>query len=110
MNSVAAIIPRNWQRFALLVAAFFVAATISCFLPTPDSWSDLRSQWAPPAAIAFAALVLFIATFGIYRLNGTVFKVQAVILWLLAGAALVLAVSSLYECITFLHQVRGWHV
>jgi hypothetical protein len=78
-------------------------------LPTPDSWSDPRSQWTPPAAIALAALGLFVASFWIYRQRGVVFKAQAVILWLIAGAALVAAACGLYECAAFLQMVRGGH-
>ena len=101
---------RRWRQFFWLLLVFLFAAVISSLLPTPNSWSDIRSQWLPSAALALTAFCLFVATFWIYQRPGFVFKVQAAILWLLFGVVLAATTYSLFESFTFLREVRGSHV
>ena len=100
----------RWRQFCWLLLLFLLASMVSSLLPTPDSWSDIRSQWLPSAAIALTTACLFIATFWIYQRPGFVFKIQAVILWLLFGAVLIGAIYSLFESFAFLREVRASHV
>jgi hypothetical protein len=101
---------RRWRQFFWLLLIFLSAAMVSSLLPTPNSWSDIRSQWLPSAAMALTAFCLFVATFWIYQRPGYVFKIQAVVLWFLFGAVLAAATYSLFESFTFLREVRGSHV
>jgi hypothetical protein len=97
---------QKWRQFFSLLLIFIAAAIASSLLPTPGSWSDTRSQWLPPTAMALIASGLFVACFWIYCRPGLVFKIQAVMLWLLFGAVLVIALREVYESFTFLRDVR----
>ena len=101
---------QSWRQFMLLLLVFVVAMIVCGLLPTPGSWSDSRSQWLPPAVMGLTALSLFVASFWVYRRPGFIFKIQAVILWLLFGAVLIIAAYSVYESFTFLRDVRASHV
>jgi len=52
--------------------------------------------------MAWASLCLFVATFWIYQRAGSIFKIQAAILWLISGAMFVRCVSSFHE--TYLYM------
>lgn len=97
---------RPWMRFLLLLFLFFAGGLIASLLPTPGSWSDVRSQWLPLAVMTVINFCLLIAIFWIYRRAGPVFKVQAVILWLIIGSALIACLYGLYDSFAFLRQVR----
>lgn len=98
---------RRWRQFWFLLLVFFMGGMISSELPTPDSWSDGRSQWLPAAAIGIITFGLIVATFWIYQRPGIVFKIQAVILWLFFGIVMVACIVSLYEAFIFLREVRA---
>jgi hypothetical protein len=95
----------DWRSFFSLLIILFFAMMVSAQLPTPGSWSDGRSQWLPPAAIAITTVCLFVATFRIYRRPGVLSKIQSVILWLIFGVVLIAAIDSLYESWLFLREV-----
>jgi F0F1-type ATP synthase membrane subunit a len=98
---------RVWQPFLSYLVVFVFSATVCSLLPTPNSWSDVRSQWVPSAAIALLALCLIVASIWIYRRSGQVFKIQAIILWVVFGGVLIAAACDLYASIGFLKEVRG---
>ena len=94
--------PRHsWRRFWLLLGAFFVVLYLASIVPTPGAWSDMRSQWAAPAAIAFVALLFLFATHWTYWHSKAITRLQVWILSLLFGAVLVVVVFALRECIVF---------
>jgi hypothetical protein len=95
-----------WRPFWSLLIVFLLGGLVCSILPTPDSWSDARSHWLPPAAVGLMAACLFIASFWIYRRSGMVFKIQALILWLLLGAVVIGATCALYDSFLFLREVR----
>ena len=97
---------QRWRQFWFLLLAFFVGGMICSELPTPDSWSDGRSQWLPDVAIGIITLCFIVATFWIYRRLGIIFKLQAVILWLFFGIVMIACIVSLYEAFIFLKEVR----
>jgi hypothetical protein len=97
---------RRWRQFFSLLLIFFLAGFASLLLPTPGSWSDVRSQWVPSVAMALTTSCLFIATFWVYRRIGFIFKIQAVILWLLFGVALIGLVCALINSFIFLRELR----
>lgn len=96
---------RAWRRFWLLLGMFFVASCFASLIPTPGSWSDTRSQWLSPAAMAFTALIFLFTAQWIYWRGGPLGRVQIWVLSVLFGAVLVLVVSSLWECIAFMRDV-----
>ena len=96
----------TWLRFLLLLFLFFAGGLTASLLPTPGSWSDLRSQWLPLVAMTLMNFCLLVASFWIYRRPGPVFKVQAVILWLVIGSALIAGLYGLYDSIAFLREIR----
>jgi hypothetical protein len=91
----------------LLLLVFFADMMICVELPTPDSWSDARSQWLPSAAMVVTVFCLCIATHWVYRRPGFIFKIQAVILWLLFGTVLAIATYGVYDSLMFLGEVRA---
>lgn len=94
----------------LVLSVFFIAAFVSSLLPTPGSWSDVRSQWLPPAAIVLTTVCSLIWSIQIFRRAGFSMRFQAFILWLLFAVVLSAATYSLIESLTFLREVRGSHV
>src|SRR4051794_6031298 len=94
-----------WQRFLVLILLFLLAILLASIAPTPDSWSDGRSQWMPAAITGLSALALLVATFWSYCLK-RVSRMQAAILSFVFGAALIVAVFGLYESLLFLREVR----
>jgi hypothetical protein len=97
---------QNWQHFFWVLVPLIIVYVIAGLLPTPGAWSDTRSQWMPVAVLAPASLALFIATHWIFRRDGRVFKLQAIILWTLFGFVFLVSVFTLYESAEFLREVR----
>jgi len=97
---------RTWRQFLLLLVLFLVDMKLCCCLPTPGSWSDGRSQWLPQAAAAVTAICLCIAVHWVYRRQGFIFKIQAVMLWLLFGTVMAGSAYGVYDSLTFLREVR----
>jgi hypothetical protein len=97
---------QKWRQFLVLLVAFLFIVVVASMLPTPGSWSDMRSDWLPPAIIAPTALCLMMANFRIYRRPGFLFKIQAVILWFLFGGIFAAAVCDLYESYQFFHAAK----
>jgi hypothetical protein len=101
---------RGWRQFLLVLAVFFVTAFVSSLLPTPGSWSDVRSQWLPAAAIALTTLCSLIWSIQIFRRAGFSMRFQAFILWVLFAVVLCATIYSLFESFAFLGEVRKSHV
>lgn len=100
---------RGERQFIWVLAIFFIAVIASSLLPTPGSWSDVRSQWFPPAAMALTTLCSLIWSLQIYRRGGFAMRIQAFILWFVFAVVLVAAICSLVESFTFLQEVRRNH-
>jgi len=99
---------RSWGQFLLVLSVFFIAAFVSSLLPTPGSWSDVRSQWLPAAAIVLTTLSSLFWSIQIFRRGGFAMRSQAVILWVLFAVVLSAAIYSVFESFMFLRE--GSHV
>jgi lysylphosphatidylglycerol synthetase-like protein (DUF2156 family) len=94
-----------WRRFWLLLGAFFVASVFAGLIPTPGGWSDTRSQWAAPCAIALTAVIFLLTAQWEYRRRGLLSRLQVWILSALFTAVLILISFSLWESVAFLRSV-----
>jgi len=97
---------QDWQQCLWLLLIFLVAFMIAACLPTPGAWSDRKSQWLGDAFFAPISFALFIATNWIFKRKGLVFKLQAVLLWLLFGFAFVTSTCGLFVSVSFLREVH----
>jgi F0F1-type ATP synthase membrane subunit a len=97
----------RWRPFLLLLLLFVVDTQICGLLPTPDSWSDGRSQWLPPVAMGVTVFCLCIAVHWVYRRPGFIFKIQALVLWLLFGTVLGMSAYGIYDSLTFRREVKA---
>jgi hypothetical protein len=103
--SCGAAVHHAWRRFWLLLGAFFVAFVLAGLLPTPGAWSDTRSQWVAPGAIALTAVMFLFIVQWDYRRRRLLSRSQVWILSALFAAVLVLISFSLWESVTFLRSV-----
>jgi heme/copper-type cytochrome/quinol oxidase subunit 3 len=90
----------NWRRFWKVLGAFFLANVFGSLIPTPNSWSDVRSQWMPAVVLAISSLSFLVATLWLYRKN-KLSPVQAGILGFIFSGVFALAASGLYESFLF---------
>lgn len=94
-----------WRRFWQLLGAFLAAFFLAALIPTPGAWSDVRSQWASPAAVTLTVFCfLFAAQWHFWR-GRRLSPLQLWILSVLCGAVLALAAYSLWECVAFPREV-----
>jgi hypothetical protein len=98
---------QSWWRFFLLLGAFFVALCLGGLVPTPGSWSDVRSQWLGAAVVAAVCIAFLFVTAFSYWNRTTLTGLQATLLALMFGLVLVLMVRELYASAVFLRQVRS---
>ena len=108
-TSVANMPNHAWRRFFLMLGMFFVALVVACELPTPGSWSDVRSQWIPTAVSVAVSIAFIIASAVTYRRRGPLTGIQASLLCLIFGATLIFAATELLSSIAFLREVRSRH-
>jgi hypothetical protein len=92
----------SWLQFLALLVVLLLAIYFCGFPPRPGSLQHIHSQLQPSAIITLTVLCLFVASFWIYRRHGYIFKIQAIILWLLFGTTLFCAACSVYESYTYL--------
>ena len=100
---------KSWRRVFLLLGMFFSAVCVSSLIPTPGSWSDVRSQWLGPALIAAVCIVFLVATAHTYSIHGPLTGFQAVLLSMFFGVVLIFIGRELYVSALFLREVRGHH-
>lgn len=98
---------RSWRRFFLLLGMFFVAFCLSSFIPTPGSWSDVRSQWLGAAVVAIICVAFLVATARTYWSRGPLTGVQATLLCFIFGVVLVFMARDLFMSAMFLREVRS---
>ena len=99
----------SWRRFFLLLGMFSAAFVVACVIPTPDSWSDVRSQWLPAAVVAAVCIVFVITSAITYWRGGPLTGLQASLLCLIFGVILVLMARELFVSAHFLRDVRSTH-
>jgi len=107
--SVAIVPSHTWRRFFLMLGMFFVAFVVACELPTPDSWSDVRSQWMPAAVSVAVSIAFIVASTVTYWRRGPLTGIQASLLCVIFGAVLIFAATELLTYIAFLREVRSRH-
>ena len=108
-TSEGAVPSQSWRRFFLLLGVFFVAYWLSSFIPTPGSWSDVRSQWLDAAVVAVLCVVFLVTTARTYWSRGPLTGFQATLLCLIFGVVLVFMARELFVSAMFLRDVRNSH-
>ena len=108
-SGVVVIRSRGWRRFFLLLGMFFVAFVVAGFIPTPGSWSDVRSQWLDAAVVAVICILFIITSAGTYWRGGPLTGLQASLLCLIFGAIFVFMARELFTSMLFLREVRSHH-
>ena len=96
----------QWRRFFMLMGIFFVASGFAWLIPTPGSWSDIRSQWFGTAWVAVLCIVFIIVSVRSFRRSGSLTGVQATLLCLIFGLIFVFAARELFVSAQFLQEVR----
>ena len=81
----------KWCHATILLLIFLVGSLVCPFCLPIGGWSDGRSHWGAPCAIFVLSSALAIATHWLYRSSGTLYKVQACVLWLFFGAVAAIA-------------------
>ena len=86
----------KWKPTLVLLCIFISGSFIGLVLVPWTGWSDARSHWGEPFFIFLLSSGLAVATHWLYRRSGRIYKLQAIVLWLLFGAVAAIAV---YQCI-----------
>ena len=97
----------DWRRFRLLFGMFFVAFCVAGAVPTPGSWTDLRSQWLSPTLIAIVCLIFIITTAVTYWRGTLLTGFQASLLFSLFGILLAYMIRDVFVSIIFLRDVES---
>lgn len=99
--------PMIWRLFLSLLIVVLLVVGILGLPPALGSLYQLRSQWPRSSAMALTTLCVLIASFRLYRRSGHIFKIQAVVLWLLTGPMFVCSAYSTYNSLSFVYFVRN---
>lgn len=92
-------------------AISFIAWMISCLLPSPGGWSDMRSQWVPSVAFLGVLIAVGVTSFN-SALRGCLVRERLTGIFglTLFVSAAPLAVGALYGSYLLFEEVRELHL
>lgn len=86
----------KWKHALVLLLFFLIACLTGPMFVPWTGWSDHRSHWGTPFFILLLSAGLAVATHWLYRKPNTLYKMQAIGLWILFGAV---AAVAAYKCV-----------
>ena len=98
----------SWRRFWLLLGMFFVAFCVDGLISSRGAWSDGRSGWIPPLAIAFTSLAFLCAAQFIYWRGAPLTRVQVSLLSIIFGGVVAVVALSLCQTIASLQKMAHY--
>lgn len=97
---------QGWRQFFLVLGLFLGAFAFAREVPTPGSWSDVRSQRLP-AALASSICVAFIVAVALtYSRGGPLSGFQTMVLCVIFGGIFAFMACELFSSVQFMRKIE----